>query len=168
VRRTRQRLILVSVFAALIVGATALVLTGLNTQLNAFYGPFELAVKAKAGERVRVGGLIEPGSIQRQPDGWLTFKIRDETASIPTRYKGNPPDLFGDGQGVLVEGVFQPGEVFTASTIFAKHDENYMPKEVADALKRSGRWNENGAHPPASGEAAGTTAGGAGKEGSYP
>lgn len=157
-RRTRQRLILVSVFAALVIGATALVLTGLNTQLNAFYGPFELDT-AKAGERVRVGGLIEPGSIERQADGWLTFNIKDETASVPARYRGNPPDLFGDGQGVLVEGVYQPGQVFTATTIFAKHDESYMPKEVADALKRSGRWKENETQAPSASSALGQEGG---------
>lgn len=141
-RKTRQRMIVIGVAGALLAAATALVLTGLNNQVNYFYGPHELAAQAKDGQKVRIGGLIQAGSIKRAQDGALTFTIADEADSVAVRYMGVPPDLFGDNQGVLVEGVYRPGEAFTATTILAKHDENYMPKEVADALKRSKRWKE--------------------------
>lgn len=144
-------MIVISVVAVLVVVATGLVLNGLSSQVNFFYGPHELAEKAKAGQKIRVGGLIEPGSIQRAQDGALTFRIKDNAASVPVRYMGVPPDLFGDNQGVMVEGVYDGGPVFTASTILAKHDENYMPKEVADALKRSGRWKEGETSNPHAG-----------------
>jgi cytochrome c-type biogenesis protein CcmE len=142
VRRTHQRLIVIGVAGALLVAATGLVLAGLSNQVNFFYGPHELAAQAKPGQKVRIGGLIEAGSIRREADGALAFKIRDEADAVNVRYMGVPPDLFGENQGVMVEGVYQGGPVFTADTILAKHDENYMPKEVADALKRSGRWKE--------------------------
>ena len=149
-------MIVIGAAGALLVAAVALILGALPNQVNFFYGPHELAAQAKPGQKVRVGGLIEAGSIQRQPDGALTFRIRDEAGMVAVRYMGVPPDLFGDNQGVMVEGVFQGGPVFTADTILAKHDENYMPKEVADALKRSGRWKEGeaGAPPAPSGPAA--------------
>jgi cytochrome c-type biogenesis protein CcmE len=125
------------------------VINALPNQVNLFYGPHELAAEAKAGQKVRVGGLIEAGSINRDAEGALTFRIVDNAGAVAVRYLGVPPDLFGDNQGVLVEGVYDGGPVFTAQTILAKHDENYMPKEVADALKRSGRWKEGEAGAPA-------------------
>lgn len=151
-RKTRQRLVVIGVVGALLAAAAALVLIGLRDQVSFFYAPHELSQKAEPGARVRVGGLIEAGSIQRGADGALLFKVRDDAGAVTVRYQGVPPDLFGDNQGVVVEGVYRRGDVFDVDTILAKHDENYMPKEVADALKRSGRWKEGeGGAPGATG-----------------
>lgn len=130
-------MIVIGVVGVLIVAASGLVLNGLSSQVNYFYGPHELAEKAKAGQKIRVGGLIEPGSIRRDADGALSFKIKDNAAAVAVRYMGVPPDLFGDNQGVMVEGVYDGGPVFTASTILAKHDENYMPPEAKAALDQA-------------------------------
>jgi cytochrome c-type biogenesis protein CcmE len=147
-------MIVIGVAGALLAAAITLVLTALPNQVNFFYGPHELAAQAKAGQKVRIGGLIEAGSIVRDAEGALTFRIVDEAAAVAVRYRGVPPDLFGDNQGVMVEGVYDGGPVFTAETILAKHDENYMPKETADALKRSGRWKH---HEASAGETAAET-----------
>ena len=138
--RKRRRLIVVLAGMALLSGAVALVLTALNENLNYFYSPSDIA-KAPQGPSIRLGGLVEEGSVGRQADGvTITFRITDRNNSIPVTYKGLLPDLFREGQGVITEGTLNPGGVFVAREVLAKHDETYMPREVADALKKSGQW----------------------------
>lgn len=139
-RRRNQRLIVIAIVGGLLALATALILVGLRDSIVAFYPPSELAVKAQAGQQVRIGGLVEPGSVGRDPDGALTFTVTDGAASIRVRYQGQPPDLFREGQGVVANGIYHPGDVFTATTLLARHDETYMPREVERALKDRGEW----------------------------
>jgi cytochrome c-type biogenesis protein CcmE len=126
--------------AALLALAATLVLAGLRDSIVYFYAPTELAAKAKPGQRVKIGGLVEAGSISHDETGALLFKVTDNHASTAVRYTGVVPDLFKETKGVIAEGVYQPGAVFAADTVLAKHDENYMPKEVVEALKKRGEW----------------------------
>jgi cytochrome c-type biogenesis protein CcmE len=125
--------------------ATFLVLTALKESVAYFYTPSDLAKlpEAPAG-LLRLGGLVAPGSVSFAEGGEavVAFTISDETASRPVTYKGVLPDLFREGQGVIVQGRVGADGVVVASEVLAKHDENYMPKEVADALKEQGRWKE--------------------------
>jgi cytochrome c-type biogenesis protein CcmE len=144
-RKTR-RLYLVIVSLALLAGAVALVLTALRQDIVFFLSPTELATKPPApGRTIRVGGLVEKGSLQKLgSDGTILFKVTDLTKSIEVRYRGILPDLFREGQGVVIEGSVNEQGEFIASEVLAKHDEKYMPPEVAKALKASGRWQETG------------------------
>ncbi len=106
-----------------------------------FYSPKMVEAKhVRAGRTVRLGGLVEPGSVKTLPDGTVMFGITDKVASDRVLFKGDLPDLFREGQGVVTEGAFNAAGVFEAKQVLAKHDERYMPKEVADALKKSGEW----------------------------
>jgi cytochrome c-type biogenesis protein CcmE len=126
-------------------GAAALVLTALQENISYFYSPSDLNT-APAGRSIRLGGLVEEGSVKRQDDGLtVTFRITDLAASVPVTYKGILPDLFREGQGVVTEGTLGPGGQFVAREVLAKHDETYMPPEVADALKKAGQWKGEGA-----------------------
>jgi cytochrome c-type biogenesis protein CcmE len=123
-------------------GATALVLTALGDSLVYFYSPAELAEKHIAiDRRVRIGGLVEQGSVVKKGDE-TRFVVTDLKGTLPVVYRGILPDLFREGQGVVAEGRLDAHGVFQAQEVLAKHDEKYMPKEVADALKKSGRWQE--------------------------
>jgi cytochrome c-type biogenesis protein CcmE len=94
------------------------------------------------GTRFRLGGLVEKGSLVRGQGTRITFTITDTDKKMPVTYEGVLPDLFREGQGVVAEGKLTAGGIFEADTVLAKHDENYMPKEVADALKKKGVWKE--------------------------
>jgi len=135
-------------------GAVGLALSALNDNIVFFYGPSDLAKMAVAPDRsIRVGGLVEQGSVVHEPDGkTIHFTITDGTNAVPVIYTGLLPDLFREGQGVVAQGTLQNHE-FMAREVLAKHDEKYMPPEVADALKRSGEWqrNEAGAAPATQG-----------------
>ena len=122
--------------------AAALVLTALNDNLVFFYSPTQVAEKnIGADRRFRLGGLVEQGSVQR--DGQVVrFAVTDTNKTLKVSYRGILPDLFREGQGVIAEGSIGPDGVFTAREILAKHDENYMPPEVAKALKESGQWKD--------------------------
>ena len=121
-----------------------------------FQNPTDLAEKnIPAGTRIRIGGLVKEGSVQRSADLRVRFEVTDGKTSIPVRYQGILPDLFREGQGVVAEGKLEPDKAVDADTVLAKHDERYMPKEVADALKKSGRWGE-GEEAAAKGTAAAT------------
>ena len=148
---TRKRRRLYAVLAGLIMLgiAVALVLTALRDSVVFFYSPSDLAAKQTApGQRIRIGGLVAEGSVAKSEDGLATrFVVTDMKAQVPVRYSGILPDLFREGQGVVVEGRLEPDGSFEASEILAKHDENYMPPEVADALKRAGRW-KHAEQPP--------------------
>jgi cytochrome c-type biogenesis protein CcmE len=106
-----------------------------------FYSPSQALEKhVPSGRLVRLGGLVETGSVVKRSDGTVLFGVTDRKASDKVVFKGDLPDLFREGQGVVTEGEFQPDGVFEARQVLAKHDERYMPKEVADALKKSGQW----------------------------
>jgi cytochrome c-type biogenesis protein CcmE len=122
--------------------ATALALLAFQDNLRFFYAPSDVVERGVApGQRIRLGGLVEEGSVQRQADGrTIAFTITDLAAERRVVYTGALPDLFREGQGVVAEGSLRPDGVFAASAILAKHDETYMPREVADALKRAGTW----------------------------
>jgi cytochrome c-type biogenesis protein CcmE len=94
------------------------------------------------GSRIRLGGLVKPGTLERGDHLAVHFEVTDGSRAIAVNYQGILPDLFREGQGVIAEGALQPDGAFKADTVLAKHDEKYMPKEVADALKKSGHWKE--------------------------
>jgi len=94
------------------------------------------------GKRMRIGGLVKPGSLQHVDKLNIRFEVTDGKADVPVQYQGIVPDLFREGQGVVAEGKLDPNGLFVADTVLAKHDERYMPREVVDALKKSGRWQE--------------------------
>lgn len=140
--RKRRRLYFVALALFGLFAGTALVLSAFQDNLVFFFSPTEIAAK-KPGphQRVRMGGLVEAGSVVK--DGkTVTFKVTDTVSSTPVTYTGLLPDLFKEGTGVVVEGHLEADGRFAASEVLAKHDENYMPREVADALKKSGRWQE--------------------------
>ena len=142
--RKRKRLAILVVGLALLGGATAMVLAAFRDNLVFFYSPSDLAAKpAIASGRIRIGGLVETQSIEHQDGRRLAFRVTDGKTDIAVSYDGIVPDLFREGQGVVAEGRVKDG-VFVASTILAKHDEKYMPPEVAAALKNSGHWQEGG------------------------
>ena len=146
--RKQQRLGLLALGMAALGGATVLVLSAFNDNLVFFYSPSELKAKAVAADRrVRIGGLVEAHSLSRGADGHVTFRISDGANDVAVFYQGLLPDLFREGQGAVAEGKLRPDGVFAASSVLAKHDENYMPREVVEALKKSGHWQEGGAAP---------------------
>ena len=138
--RKRRRLIVVLAGMALLSGAVALVLSALDENLSYFYQPSELSA-ALRGRTIRLGGLVEEGSLERQADGvTVTFRITDLAESVPVVYQGLLPDLFREGQSVITLGTLGPDGTFVAREVLAKHDETYMPREVVDALKKAGQW----------------------------
>jgi cytochrome c-type biogenesis protein CcmE len=140
--RKRRRLYAVLAGLTMLSIAVALVLTALSDSVVFFYSPSDLAEKKLAADqRIRIGGLVAEGSVAKSADGLTTrFTVTDMKAEVAVSYKGVLPDLFREGQGVVVEGKLQPGGAMVASEVLAKHDEKYMPPEVADALKRAGQW----------------------------
>jgi cytochrome c-type biogenesis protein CcmE len=151
-RMTRQqrRLALIGGAIGLLGLAAALTLAGLRDSVVFFYPPSEIAAKAQPGERARLGGLVETGSVRRGSDGALLFRVVDNAGGVDVRYPGDPPDLFREAQGVVAEGKLTADGRFEADRVLAKHDENYMPKEVAEALKQSGEWRGPSAEVPGS------------------
>ena len=105
------------------------------------------AAPLPAGTRIRIGGLVKEGSVQRGSNLQVRFEVTDGKTSIPVHYQGILPDLFREGQGVVAEGKLEPDKVVDADTVLAKHDERYMPKEVADSLKAKGVWQDETARP---------------------
>ena len=142
--RKRRRLLALMVGLGLLGTATAMVLAAFNDNLVFFYGPSDLAEKAIGpGRRIRIGGLVEQQSLVRQADNrGVSFRVTDGKTVIAVVYDGMLPDLFREGQGVVAEGRLRGDGVFAATSVLAKHDEKYMPPEVADALKKAGRWQE--------------------------
>jgi cytochrome c-type biogenesis protein CcmE len=138
----RRRLWLLVTSLGVLGVAAALVLTALNDNIVFFYSPSQLAGKKLSPDRnFRLGGLVEQGSVKK--DGQeVRFKVTDLQQTVDVVYRGLLPDLFREGQGVIAEGALGADGVFTAREVLAKHDENYMPPEVAKALKESGRWQE--------------------------
>ncbi len=145
-RRRDQRLMIISVVGAVLVLAATLTFAGLRDSVVYFVAPSELASKAKEGHRVRLGGLVVDGTVRRGADGTVTFAVTDGAAQVNVRYDGLLPDLFREGQGVVAEGRYTPGQAFEAERVLARHDETYMPREVVEALKQRGEW-KGGATP---------------------
>ena len=133
-------------------GATLLVLNAFQSNLVFFFSPTQVAANEAPRDRnFRIGGLVEEGSLKREGQSLtMNFVITDMAQRVPVSYTGMLPDLFQEGKGVVAQGKLGPDGVFVADQVLAKHDETYMPPEVADALKRSGHWQpEAGAPPPA-------------------
>jgi cytochrome c-type biogenesis protein CcmE len=141
--RKQRRLTMIASAGAVLALAAALVLIALRDQIVFFYSPSEIAEKAPApGTRFRLGGLVVDGSVMRAEDGSVSFAITDTANAIEVDFRGILPDLFREGQGVVAEGALTGDGRFSADNVLAKHDENYMPKEVVDALKAQGVWQE--------------------------
>jgi cytochrome c-type biogenesis protein CcmE len=140
--RKQRRLAFVAAGMAVLGIAVALVLAALEENIVFFFSPTDIVTKqVPQDRRLRLGGLVVKGSVARKPDGLTTeFRVTDMANSVTVTYRGVLPDLFREGQGVIVQGQFGADGQFRADEVLAKHDENYMPPEVADALKRSGVW----------------------------
>ena len=139
-KRKHRRLTFVFLGLLLIATALALVLTAFEDNIVFFHTPTDVAEKALPPDRrLRIGGLVEEGSVEHGQDSTVRFRVTDLMSAVPVQYKGLLPDLFTENQGVVAEGHFRNGTL-QADEILAKHDENYMPPEVAEALKASGKW----------------------------
>lgn len=139
-KRKHKRLTFAFIGLGLMAAATGLVLLALEDSIVFFYSPTDLVEKPPPpGLRLRIGGLVEEGSVVRGQGARVTFRVTDLAKALPVAYVGLLPDLFREGQGVVAEGLLKDG-VFQADRVLAKHDETYMPPEVAEALKKSGKW----------------------------
>lgn len=144
-KRKHKRLTFVVVALCLLGGAAGLVLTAFEENIVFFFSPTDIAEKkAVEDRRFRLGGLVEEGSVDRSGGETIAFRVTDISNAVLVRYTGILPDLFREGQGIVAEGRLVDG-VFVADEVLAKHDETYMPPEVADALKKSGQWQGQGA-----------------------
>jgi len=142
--RKQRRLTIIGVSLAVLGVAVALVLNALRDSIVFFSTPSMVTEQhIAAGRRFRLGGLVQPGSLVRGDNLSVRFEVADANAKLPVTYKGILPDLFREGQGVVAEGALDASGVFRADTVLAKHDEKYMPKEVADALKKQGHWKDD-------------------------
>ncbi len=140
-KKQRRIQVIVLAFVAL-AGSTALIGYGLQDGINFFRSPSQVATDPpKPGEIFRLGGLVEEGSLRRGQSETIEFTVTDTKETVPVRFTGLLPDLFGEGEGMVGTGQME-GEIFVATEILAKHDETYMPKEVMDALKAQGVYKE--------------------------
>lgn len=138
--RKQKRLSIILGLGVVLALALGLILTALKDQIVFFRSPTEVAAgKVRSGESFRLGGLVETGTIQKEEGQKVRFVVTDGPARVNVLYTGLLPDLFREGQGVVAEGKLD-GATFIASTVLAKHDENYMPREVKDALEKQGHW----------------------------
>lgn len=139
----RQRLIVLIACILLATAGLTLILRHFSDNLVYFYAPQDLQTRhVEPGTRIRLGGLVEEGSLSKDEAKRVLFRITDTVGSVEVEYEGLLPNLFREGQGVVAEGKFTADGRFRAETILAKHDERYMPPEVAEALKKSGRWKQ--------------------------
>ena len=150
-KKQKRFALIAGVFAAAAVGIS-LVLTALSNSITYFYTPSELTDAPFSSRPIRLGGLVMEGSLLTSQDSvnqkqTVSFVITDGGATTKVAYTGILPDLFREGQGVIVQGRLGADGVLAADTVLAKHDENYMPKEVADALKEQGHWQDDAAKP---------------------
>ena len=142
--RKRRRLVMIVSALVVLVLAVGLVMQALKSNLVYFMAPSDVvAGDVEPGRQFRLGGLVLDDSVTKNADGVsVEFVVTDMASEVPVRYTGLLPDLFREGQGVITEGRLDDNGIFIASNVLAKHDENYMPSEVADALKDSGYWQE--------------------------
>ncbi len=139
--RKQRRLTLIGTAGGILALALGLVLYAMSDTIVFFHAPGDVVAKGvQPGTRFRLGGLVKEGSIKRGDNQQITFEVVDAQGSLPVRYQGLLPDLFREGQGVVAEGMLETSGVFRADTVLAKHDETYMPRELADALKKQGHW----------------------------
>ncbi|PLX35429.1 MAG: cytochrome c maturation protein CcmE [Hyphomicrobiales bacterium] len=141
-RKQRRATMILSALGALGI-AVGLILYAMSDSIVYFHSPTDVIEKSvKPGQRIRLGGLVEKGSVKRGQGTTVKFVVTDLVKELPVEFTGVLPDLFREGQGVVAEGKLNPAGVFVADSVLAKHDENYMPPEVADSLKKSGKWEE--------------------------
>ena len=141
--RKQRRLTMIGGALAVLALALGLVLNAMRSSITFFATPGKIAEQhIVPGQRFRLGGLVEKGSLVRGDQLQVRFEVTDGSARVPVTYQGILPDLFREGQGVVAEGKLADGGIFVADTVLAKHDERYMPREVVDALKKTGRWQE--------------------------
>ena len=151
--RKGRRLTLIGSALGVLGVAAGLALFAMRDNIVFFYGPSELAEKAPApGARLRIGGLVKDGSVVRGAGKTITFVVTDTKKEVTVSYDGQLPDLFREGQGIVAEGALSAPGHFRADSVLAKHDETYMPRDVADALKKQGVWNENAPKPAGGGK----------------
>jgi cytochrome c-type biogenesis protein CcmE len=142
--RRQRRLVLIGAALGVLGLAATLVLSALKDSIVFFNSPTDVAEKKiPAGTRIRLGGLVKSGSLARAENMQVRFEVTDGKSTIAVAYQGLLPDLFREGQGVVAEGALDPSGTFKADSVLAKHDETYMPKEVADALKKQGHWKDD-------------------------
>jgi cytochrome c-type biogenesis protein CcmE len=147
-RTARRRLLVVATAAPILILAAGLTLYGLRHSISYFYTPAQAeAAHVPAGQAIQLGGLVDRGSVAKAPDGAVRFVVSDHTARAPVVFRGDLPDLFREGQGVVAIGAFDGRGVFVATSILAKHDERYMPRELSKALKARGEWRGGGQAP---------------------
>jgi cytochrome c-type biogenesis protein CcmE len=145
--RKQRRLTIIASCGVVLALAAGLVLFAMRDTIVFFHGPTDVAEKSiQAGTRFRLGGLVKSGSVLRQGQT-VTFDVTDGNREVRVTYTGILPDLFREGQGVVTEGVLQAGGLFRADSVLARHDENYMPREVADTLKKQGHWQPTAGKP---------------------
>ena len=158
--RKQRRFAVIAGSLAVLAAALGLMLYALNDSIVFFHSPTELAEKSiQPGTRLRVGGLVAPGTLVKGENLAVRFEVTDGNKAIAVAYTGVLPDLFREGQGVIAEGVIESPGLFKADGVLAKHDEKYMPREVADALKKQGHWESDYANKPQPPGAAGASAG---------
>lgn len=139
--KARRRLWVVAAVAPVLALAVGLSLYAMRDNVTFFFSPSEATAQtAPTGRVIRLGGLVETGSVVRGADGEVAFAVTDNIATTRVVYQGDLPDLFREGQGVVTQGAFLPDRSFRATQVLAKHDENYMPREVAESLKAKGEW----------------------------
>ncbi|MER8449585.1 cytochrome c maturation protein CcmE [Mesorhizobium sp. M1428] len=142
--RKQKRLSVIAAGLAFLGVATGLTFYALGQKASYFYMPADLATASlQPGQRIRLGGLVEKGTVERGQGATVAFSVTDNQKDVKVTYTGILPDLFREGQGVITEGSFGPDGIFVADSVLAKHDETYMPKEVADGLKAKGVWQES-------------------------
>jgi cytochrome c-type biogenesis protein CcmE len=142
--RKQRRLVLIGSSIGVLAVAVGLMLYAMSGSIVFFNSPSDIVEKQIApGSRIRLGGLVKAGSVTRGDDLAVRFEVTDGNRAVAVSYRGILPDLFREGQGVVAEGVVEPGGHFKADSVLAKHDEKYMPKEVADALKKQGHWKDD-------------------------
>ena len=142
--RKQRRLMMIGCSLGVLALAAGLVLNALRDSIVFFSTPTMVSEQhILPGRRFRLGGLVQPGSLKRGDNLAITFEVADNNAKLPVAYKGILPDLFREGQGIVAEGALDAAGVFKADTVLAKHDETYMPKDVADALKKQGHWKDD-------------------------
>jgi cytochrome c-type biogenesis protein CcmE len=142
--RKQRRLVLIGSALGVLALAVALVLGALEDSIVFFSSPTDVVEKNfKPGTRMRIGGLVREGSVSRGENLAVRFEVTDGKSTVPVAYRGLLPDLFREGQGIVAEGALDSTGTFRADSVLAKHDENYMPKEVAEALKKQGHWKDD-------------------------
>ena len=143
---------MVAAAAPILALAVGLSLWAMQDSVTFFFSPSEVTeATAPAGRNIRLGGLVEAGSVQHAHDGSVAFVVTDNAATTRVVFHGDLPDLFREGQGIVAQGAFGPDRTFHADQVLAKHDETYMPREVADRLKATGEWRPENGSPPTPG-----------------